>query len=529
MQKKILTILALICWLEHSYAQTFTESALPIVVVDTDGDEIPDEPKIDGTMGIIYNGPGQINQLSDPFNAYDGNIAIETRGNSTQGFEKKTYSLETRDAANEDMSVSLLGMGADEDWILHAMVIDKTQLRIPMSFYLAPRMGHYASNWRYVELVVNGDYRGLYILCEKIKRDDDRVDIAKLDSDDLAGDSLTGGYILRIDWLEDLNPSQYMQSDYESQSGDPMTYQWYYPKAENILPQQRDYITDYMGEFEDAVFGPNYTNNQQIRYTDYIDINSFTDFLIINELSKNADGYKLSSYLHKDKDSKGGKLTAGPIWDFDQTYGVSLVCSNDNPSGWTYLQNQDGCEDLESMPLWWQSMMNDTIFTNHLRCRWGEFREGPLHQDSLFQWMDQYTTTLDASLNRNFQRWDFIGEYIWIEPDPVPETYEEEISVMKNWIENRLNWLDANMPGNCEFDIVSVDEESLTKETISLYPNPTEDVIWLTPSSTEPWELYNMSGQLLQTGSNDSISMGTFGSGVYFVRRSNQTIRVIVL
>ena len=106
-----------------------------------------------------------------------------------------------------------------------------------------------------------------------------------------------------------------------------------------------------MASFEDAVFSPSYSNTSGIRYTEYIDINSFTDFLLINELSKNSDGYKLSSYLYKDKDSKGGKLVAGPIWDFDQTYGVSEVCSNYDYTGWTYMQSQNDCEDLESMPM----------------------------------------------------------------------------------------------------------------------------------------------------------------------------------
>ena len=103
-----------------------------------------------------------------------------------------------------------------------------------------------------------------------------------------------------------------------------MFYQWYYPKAENIKPQQANYIKDWMSTFEEALYSDDYENDQGIRYTDYIDVNSFTDFLLINEFSKNADGYKLSSYVHKDKDSKGGKLVAGPIWDFDQTYGVCI-------------------------------------------------------------------------------------------------------------------------------------------------------------------------------------------------------------
>ena len=188
----------------------------------------------------------------------------------------------------------------------------------------------------------------------------------------MLGDSVTGGYILRIDWLD--NPTGFT-SNYNSQAGIPMFFQWYYPKTINIKPQQASYIESWMASFEEALYAPNYTNNQGVRYTEYIDFNSFTDFLLINELSKNADGYKLSSYVHKQKDSKGGRLVAGPIWDFDQTYGVSTVCSNQDPTGWTYMQNQFDCEDLESMPMWWQTMMQDTVFKNHVKCRWSEFRQ----------------------------------------------------------------------------------------------------------------------------------------------------------
>ena len=108
---------------------------------------------------------------------------------------------------------------------------------------------------------------------------------------------------------------------------------------ENIQPEQEDYIADWFKlYFESGVFSNDYHNNLGIRYTDYINLNSFVDFLIINEISKNSDGYKLSSYLHKNRDKNGGKLNMGPIWDFDQTYGVSEVCSNYDPTGWTYFK-----------------------------------------------------------------------------------------------------------------------------------------------------------------------------------------------
>ena len=502
-----------------TFAQ-LSSSNLPIISITTE-DEIPDEDKADGTMGIIYDTNGGINSINDPFNHYNGNIGIETRGNSTQGFDKKTYSLELRDAANEDLSVNLFGMGAEEDWILHAMVIDKSQVRIPMSFYLAQRMGQYASEWKYVELMINGDYRGIYILVEKIKRDDDRVDIAKLDADDLAGDSLTGGYILRMDWLD--NP-QGFESDYNSQGGNPMFYQWHYPKAENIKPQQANYIKDWMSTFEEALYSDDYENDQGVRYTDYIDVNSFTDFLLINEFSKNSDGYKLSSYVHKDKDSKGGKLVAGPIWDFDQTYGVSLVCSNNNPNGWTYLQNQD-CWDLESMPMWWQNMMEDPLFQNRLKCRWTDFRQSFMHTDSVINWILEDTTYLSDALQRNFAKWDdFIGESIWIEPDPIPQSYEEEISTMITWITNRLNWMDANMPGDCAQDNLNTNALSTVAHS-KIHPNPTKDFIHVECPKNSSILILDLHGKTLLNAFSENeyaeLSLSHLSRGAYFVTIEN--------
>lgn len=511
------------------FGQNFTNSHLPIVVVNTgnptfNDNTIPDEPKIIAEFGVINNGNGQINTLGDPYE-YSSPIGIETRGNSTQDFDKKTYSLELRDAQGQDSSASLLGMGKEEDWILHAMVIDKSLLRIPFTFSLARSAGHYASDWRFVELVIDGDYRGVYLLCERIKRDNDRVDIAKLTPSDLTGDQVTGGYILRIDWLED-QPAGFT-SNYESQSGDPMFFQWYYPKANAIQPAQAAYIQNYMNLFETAVFSPTFHDATGTHWSHYADLTSFVDFLIVNEVSKNSDGYKLSSYVHKDKESKGGKLKAGPIWDFDQSYGVSQVCSCDDYTGWTYLQNQPECEDLESMPMWWQTMMTDPVFRNHLKCRWEALRAGPLHLDTINAWIDQHQTYLGAAIDRNFTKWDVLGQYIWYEPTPVPQDYAGEIQAMKSWVENRLMWLDANMPGDCSQDVASLTEAAAPE--IRVFPNPANDQLFVQGIAGATLELRSGSGRLIQTleaqKDVEQLDISMLPAGVYFltIKESGRT------
>ncbi len=522
MKLKILTIYLLQLLVVPSIiAQILTNSNLPIIVINTNNTAIPDEPKINATMGIIYNGDGNSNNINDAFNHYNGRIGIETRGNSTQDFDKKTYSIELRTSTNEDTSIALLNMPKEEDWILHAMVIDKTQLRIPMSFYLFREMGHYAANWQFVEVMLNNEYRGLYILTERIKRDKNRVDISKLTADEIDGDDVTGGYILRIDWLDDLGEDDFFISNYNSQGDSEMHYQWYYPKASNIQQAQKDYIKGFMDDFENAVFADDFKNSQGKRYTEYINIASFIDFLLINELSKNSDGYKLSSYLFKDKDSKGGLLNAGPIWDFDQTYGVSLVCSNYDYRGWTFLQNQADCEDLESMPMWWQAMVSDTVFSDLLIQRWQELRSDLLQEENLMNWMDNQRVVINDAINRNFTKWDdFIGEYIWIEPEPIPQTYDEEITYMKQWIVNRLNWMDLSISR-----INTTIGDDL--RPIQIFPNPTRNYVSIKDNQGDIIQIYSTNGQLLLeqnvTESIYTIPLSRFQSGLYFINIVSET------
>ena len=212
----------------------FTSSNLPIIVIDTDGKPIVDEPKIPATMGIIDNGPGVRNAVTDPFNDSFGPIGIEIRGSSSQQFPKKQFAVETRDSAGNDMDRSLLKLPAESDWVLIAAYNDKTLLRDALMYNLNSGTGRYASRTRFCELVLNGNYAGIYILAEKVKRGKNRVNISKLTPADTTGDSLTGGYIVREDKIEG-EQTQGWYSPYLPFSGSPVKvyFQYHYPSPDS--------------------------------------------------------------------------------------------------------------------------------------------------------------------------------------------------------------------------------------------------------------------------------------------------------
>ena len=223
------------------------ESNLPLIFIDTFGAEIPDEPRISAYMGIINNQSG-INHIDDSFNDYDGHITIEKRGNSSQWNDKTPYRFETVDAQGENNNVELLGMPEENDWVLYAPWQDKTMLRNVLIYQLSNQIGKYASKTRFVELFLNDEYQGVYVLMEKIKRDDARVNISKLNPNEISGDDVTGGYILKFDWYYTGDNIGGFESDY-----DGMIYNYHYPKPSEIVPEQEDYIQSYINNFENIM------------------------------------------------------------------------------------------------------------------------------------------------------------------------------------------------------------------------------------------------------------------------------------
>ena len=512
----------------------FTSSNLPIIVINTNGQIIVDDEKITADMGVIYNGEGVRNYLTDPYNNYNGKIGIEIRGSSSQQFPKKQYAVKTRDALGNDLDVSLLGFPEESDWILFAPYNDKSLMRDVLVYKIAASMGRYASRSKFCEVVLNDEYIGVYVLLEKVKRDANRVNIKKLEPQDISGDALTGGYIIKIDktdgenndgWYSTYLP--YPQAQYS------VFYQYHYPKPDEIVQQQKDYIQNKIFQFETMMSLGSNISDSTTGYPKFLDTDSFVDFFIVNEVAKNVDGYRLSTYLYKDRDSRNPKIFAGPVWDFNLGFGNADYYDGWLTTGWqlqflTDYQNMPSGEPFLT-PTWWRKLFDDTTFRNKVYSRWQNVKNEVVNTQKIYGYIDSLTVLLDESKTRNFEKWPVLGVWVW--PNYyVGQTYQQEISYLKNWIAFRLNWMDNNMigePTNIE-DLPSIFASEFSLE--QNYPNP------FNPSTTISWQMpvasnvtltiHNALGEEVTTLVNEFMNAGfyskvlnaqsTMPSGVYF-------------
>lgn len=420
----------------------FETSNLPIVVIDTWGQGIPDDPRITCHMGIIHNENG-VNSINDPFNNYDGQISIELRGSTSQSFPKKPYAFETQLDDGSNNNVSIIDMPAENDWILYAPYSDKSLMRNVLTFELGRAADRYAPRTKMCELVVNGDYRGVYVLMESVKIDNNRVDIATLLPEDNEGDELTGGYLLKVDKFTG-GGGEGWESNWPNQGQTGFPYiQFHRPRADDLTFQQKAYIEGYCHDFENALAGNNF-DDPDIGYAAYIDVESFIDLSLINELTRNIDGYRLSTYFFKDKDSNDGKITMGPWWDYNLALGNADYCEGQWTDGWE-VESECG----ESNPFWFERLKDDEHYANLLKCRWEKLRANEWSDIAITGKIDSIATLVDSASTRNFARWQTLGTYIWPNWYIDSQTYQDEVDYLTNWVLERIAWIDQNLEGTC--------------------------------------------------------------------------------
>lgn len=447
-----------------------SSSDLPIFVINTNGLAVPDEPRIGADLGVIWHQDTARNYMTDAFNHYNGRIGIETRGASSSNFAKKSYRIELWDQNNQDIDSALCGFAPENDWILSGQYTDKTLMRGMLTFDIIRRMGWWAPHVKPVELILNGEYKGVYLLMEKVKRDNNRIDIAKLDSIDISGDDLTGGYIIKLDKNSGQSSPGWTSPYAPWPSGSSIEFSYEYPDATEIMPQQIDYIQAYVDSFEDALAGPNFAD-PLVGYRNYVDINSCVDAFIISEFSKNIDAYRKSFFMYKDKNSNGGKLVMAPIWDYDLTYGNVDFCNGQFYSGWQYNFNYVCGGDFWLNPFWFERMTQDPSFNDLVKCRWNELRLNVLNKQRIDNWIDSTAQVLNESQAWNFTVWPILGNYVW--PNYyIGQSYQEEVDTLKWWIGKRGDFLQNSLPGNASSCNLVGQRNTLPSDELQLFPNP---------------------------------------------------------
>ena len=380
-------------------------------------------------------------------------------------------------------------------------------MRDVFAFDMWTNMGHWAPRTRYCEVVMNGHYIGVYILCEKIKRGENRIDIAKLKKTDTEGIELTGGYIVRVDPPDEGEKS--FQSDvpglisnggFGGMGGGfggfgggmggfggggraTVTWSYFYPKSDKLTPEQEKYISDYIKTTEKVIQSENFADPKN-GYAKYIDVESFVDYIIHTELSLNADGLKRSTYFYKDKqnpDGTGGKLHAGTVWDYNLAYGNCNFANANNIEAWVY----NGSE-TNPTPAMWKRLMEDPNFVAKVKARWKELRKGYLSDANIDKFIDEHAALLKESQARQYAKYPDLlvpnssnsgngqqrgggfggfggggfgggfpgggfgggfgggGNAAGMFSAYTVASYDEEISVLKKWFHDRIAFLDKN-------------------------------------------------------------------------------------
>ncbi len=454
------------------------DSNLPLMVFHSFGGNVhANASNLVPVSGVFINNTnGQASLLDEP--EFAGRAGLRIRGQSSQGWPKKQYALEIWAEGNsdtrpisasraDDRSVSIFGLPAESDWVLNGPYADKTQLNNYLTFQWSNAIGQYAPRTRLVEVFVRTragaldyrtDYRGTYVLLEKIKIDEQRVNIAALSPGTTEEPEISGGYIWKYDkdGAGDVNFTTTFQQRFSSNRP------WKFVEPERPPAAQRDWLKDHLSEFERVLYGRNFDDPAE-GYAKYIDVDSWIDTWLLVEFTKNIDGFRLSTYYYKDR---GGRIKQGPAWDYNLSLANANYLSGAFPTGWYH--DQLGTRDYP----YWPRLFQDSNFEIRVRDRWFQLRKSVFSTENLLADIDEAVGQLTDSnprlgspaadepsnpISRNFQRWGTLGTYLWpncffgtgtcpTSPLPNrarPDSYDDYVLILKDFVERRAAWIDS--------------------------------------------------------------------------------------
>ncbi len=394
--------------------ETF-RSSLPLLAIES-GSLVGDEPKTRARLRVVEDGAVTL----------DRPIGIELRGRSSQiYFPKRQFGFEFRTEGDVQTERALLGMPAESDWVLLGPYADKSLLRDALTFELARRIGREAPRAVFAELFLRQgapappeeEYQGVYLVAERISRGAGRLDLPR--SRRRPGEA--SGFIAKLDWLD----PDTREVHFTTSGGERVIL--VYPSARDVTEEQVAYLRGQVEDFEASL--------AKGTYSAFIDVESWVDGMILQELSKNVDAYRSSTYLHK---FPGGKLRLGPMWDFNQAYG--------NASYDEYASRVEGWRVSRARPgSWFRDLFRDVAFRSRFRNRYRALREGPLADEALFAFLDSEAARLEAAASRNFERWPVLGKAVLGNPDSPPDSYRGEVALLEEWLRARARWMDQEL------------------------------------------------------------------------------------
>ena len=426
-------------------ALTGFQSYLPIVVIENFGGlEVAEGAFRDFNMSIFE--PDTLTGLASVVDnpTVSTRIGMHIRGQSSVGFEKQQYRVETRDQLNNDLDFDLLGLGSESDFVLNGPWVDKSQIRNAFEFDLSRSLGLLAPETRYVELylhqdggtVSEDDYRGIYVLMEDIAIGDQSVDIPELTPSDVAEPEISGGYLMRFEEGPESQPLIGWQS---LELVDDEIY----------TTAQYTWISNYINAFDAAL--PEGANFGVVDFEDYLDVGAWANYIVFTELVRDQDSYVASAYLFKDR---GGKLVPGPQWDKNLTMGVGGFHDNQNLTGWQFDVNTGDAFYTQGEREWNRRLFLDSDFSQLFIDSWHAARQDQLEVTNLFNRVDSHADYLrdpdggdgvDSASVHNFNKYPAnLGD-----PDPgfsspVTATWEQQITFIKNsWLTPRIAWIDS--------------------------------------------------------------------------------------
>lgn len=382
---------------------------LPAVYIDTNDTSIDSkENYIDGRVRVEGRGGFPDLETSD--------MRIRGRGNSTwwlgQTWGKIPYQIKFEN------KTTLLGMPEDRRWVLLPELSDKTLIRnmIARDWGQLSRL-EYTPQLRFAEVFLNDDPQGVYVLGQKVEETNNRVAI---------GDE---GYLIEIDQLSRIDDEDvYFQTNaFRAVSSESV----FNVKEPEIAPNSSELalIREHILAFEEVLFSDGFSH-RDTGYAAYIDVDSFIDWYLINEIAKSVDAMFYSSIFFSYL--PGEKIKMGPIWDFDLSYGNVDYSNAQFAEGFWIRYNP-----------WIQRLFEDPVFREKMKTRFAYFRE---QLPDILEKIDGYAAYLNEAQETNYSIWETLGVYVW--PNPVIyESYPEEVNHLKDWMTRRIEWLDEELPG----------------------------------------------------------------------------------